>query len=82
MLGIVLSSVLRAFRVTLPSIPIFLPCISIWLDSVLSLFGWFPSVLWGAMVFYWNGVPAAPSRRGPAVRFSRARVVIMQGRAS
>lgn len=71
---------LMAFRVTLPSIPVFLGLCFIRFCSVCVCSGLFPSVLWGCAVFYWNGVPAELTRWAPGVCFSRARVVVMQGR--
>ena len=71
---------LRRFRMTLPPSPFYVGLDAAGLVSVWFLFGWFDGVIWGAMVLYSILLPAELSRRAPAVRFSRARVVIMQGR--
>lgn len=72
---------LRASRVTLPPSPFYFGLDAVGLVSVLSLFGWLYAVIWGAIGYYSIGVPAALSRRAPAVCFSRARVVVMRGYA-
>lgn len=65
-------------RVTLPPFPFYVGLDAVLLVSVWFRSGWFAGVGMGAMVFYWNGVPAELSRRAPYMLFSRARVVIMR----